>query len=159
MEQNKIGAMLKAVVIGFTFIVIVVYTLLFPIIGQDIIYQYPEFTGWFWPWVIFLSITAIPLLIAIFFAWKVVVNISKDNSFCIENAVAFKNIMILAILDTSYFFIGQVALFLFSMNHPAIFLFSIVIVFIGIAVAIVCGALSTLIKKAATLQEDQNLTI
>lgn len=159
MEQSKIGAMLKAVVIGFTFIVVVVYTLLIPILGRDIIYNYPEFSGWFWPWIIFLSLTAIPLLIAIFYAWKVVVNIGKDNSFCIENAVAFKNIMSMAILDTTYFFIGQIILLLLGMNHPTIFFISVVIVFIGIAVSIVCGALSTLLKKAASLQEDQDLTI
>ena len=42
---------------------------------------------------------------------------------------------------------------------PGIILFSLLVVFIGIAIAVAAGALSHLVRKAALLQEQSDLTI
>ena len=40
-------------------------------------------------WLIFLSCTAIPVYIALHFAWKIFANIGDDHSFCEVNAKDF----------------------------------------------------------------------
>jgi len=159
MNQSKIAAMLKVTVIGFALCVLIAYGLVIPIIANEVVFYYPEFVKWYMPWIIYISVTAVPIFIAIIYAWKVVVNIGEDHSFCQENADCFKKIAILATVDTIYFIFGQLVLWLLNMNHPGIVVGSLVIGFVGFAVVIVCTALSLLIKKAAILQDDSDLTI
>jgi len=62
-------------------------------------------------------------------------------------------------LDAGFFFVGNIILFLLSMSHPGVVIASLVIVFVGIAVAVAAAALSHLVKKAAVLQEQSDWTI
>ena len=48
---------------------------------------------------------------------------------------------------------------LLDLSHPSIFLFSCFIVFIGIAIAVASACLSHLVRKAAVLREENELTI
>ena len=52
----------------------------------------------------------------------------------------------------------MVFLFL-DMNHPSIVIASLLIVFVGVAVAVAAVVLSHLIEKAAVLKEQTDLTI
>ena len=45
------------------------------------------------------------------------------------------------------------------MNHPGVILMLLLVVFAGVAVAVAAAALSHLVKKAAVLQEESDLTI
>ena len=45
------------------------------------------------------------------------------------------------------------------MNHPGILFISMVVVFAGIAIAVAAACLSHLIRKAAALQDQSDLTI
>ena len=45
------------------------------------------------------------------------------------------------------------------MSHPGVLLLSLLIVFAGIAVTVASAALSHLVYKAASLQEQSDLTI
>ena len=72
---------------------------------------------------------------------------------------ALRSIGILALVDTVYFFLGQIVLLLCSMNHPGIVLLSLLVVFAGLAVAAVAYALSALTKSAVQLREENELTI
>ena len=111
------------------------------------------------PWLIFLSLTAIPIYIALFFAWKIFANIGNDNSFCKENAGYLKWISWLAGGDAAYFFLGNIVLMFLNMNHPGIVLYSLIVVFAGTAVSVASAALSHLVLKAALLQEENDLTV
>ncbi|MBO4878853.1 MAG: DUF2975 domain-containing protein, partial [Clostridia bacterium] len=44
-------------------------------------------------------------------------------------------------------------------NHPGIVLFSWIVVFFGLAVAVGAACLSHLVRKAAVLQDENDLTI
>ena len=46
-----------------------------------------------------------------------------------------------------------------NMSHSGVALFSLLIVFAGVAVAVAAAALSHLVQKAAVLQEQSDLTI
>ncbi len=159
MNQRKLANLLKTVIIGAGSCAAAVYLFILPQVGLNIVEKYPEFDYAFWPWLIFLFGTALPVFAALGCAFRVAVEIGRDNSFSKINAKMLKAIAILAAADTSYFFVGNAVLFALSMNFVAIVLLSLLVVFIGFAVTVACGALSHLILKAAEMREENELTI
>ena len=61
--------------------------------------------------------------------------------------------------DILFFFLGNVVFFFMSMNHPGIFLISLLICFVGFSVTVAAACLSHLVRKAADLQEQSDLTV
>mgnify|MGYP002750632877 FL=1 len=111
------------------------------------------------PWLIFLWASAIPILFAVIISWKTAANIGIGNAFCMQNAKHLKNIAICSAVDAAWVLIGETVLLFLNMNHPGIFLFSMVIVAIGVAISVAAACLSYYIKKAADLREQTELTI
>ena len=95
----------------------------------------------------------------IYFAWKIATNIGKDLSFTEQNASFLKKISALSVGDAGFFFVGNIVLLFLNMSHPGVVIASFGICFIGVAVAVVSAVLSYLVKKAAALQEQSDLTI
>ena len=159
MEQKALSKWLKIIIIGVGICGLVGYFLVIPSFGQSLAMQYPEFSGRYLPWLIFIWLTAIPCYIALFFGWKIAANIGADRSFSVENANLLKWISWLAAGDSIYFFAGNVALLLLGMSHPGVVLASLLVVFAGVAITVAAAALSHLVRKAAALQEESDLTI
>lgn len=159
MKQDKLSKWLKFIIVGVALCGLTVYAFVVPSIGQEFAYDYPEFSGYYLPWVIFISLTAIPICIALVLCWKVADNIGNDRSFSMSNAKYLKWISWLAAADSAYFFLGNMILTFLNMNHPGILLTSLMVVFLGVAVSIASAALSHLVLKAAVLQEQSDLTI
>ena len=159
MEQKALSKWLKIILIGVGICGLIVYLLIFPGYGQSIVADYPEFSNRYWPWLIFLWMTGIPCYIVLVLGWRIASNIGKDNSFSNENAKYLKWISWLAAGDGIFFFIGNVVLLFANMSHPGVALFSLFVVFAGIAVTVASAALSHLVQKAAILQEQSDLTI
>ncbi len=159
MEQTTLSRWLKAILIGVGICALAVYAGILPLYGQSLAAQYPEFSAAYWPWLVFLWLTAIPCGAALYFGWKIAANIGRDRSFSSENALYLKRIALLAVVDTVFFFIGNVVLLLMNMSHPGIVLASLIVVFLGIAATVAAAALSHLVLKAALLQEQSDLTI
>lgn len=159
MEQKTLAGWLKLIVIIIGLCGLVVFAVVIPGCGTSMIEQYPEFAGWYWPWLIFLWITGVPCYIALVFGWKVALNIGADHSFSVENARLLKWVSWLAAGDTVFFFAGNVLLLLLNMNHPGVLLASLLIAFVGLCVAVAAACLSRLIRKAADLQDQSDLTI
>ena len=76
-----------------------------------------------------------------------------------DNARLLKWISWLAAGDSVYFFVGNFVLLLLNMSHPGIVLYSLPVVFVGIAVTVTTAALSHLVRRAAELQKQSDLTI
>ena len=159
MKQDKLAGWLKFIILGVGLCILIVYVFVVPMFGRTIVDDAPEFAGWYVPWLVFISITAVPVFIALFFCWKVANNIGNDRSFSMDNANLLKWISWLAAADSAYFFIGNIVLLLLNMSHPGMTLMSMLIAFFGVAVSIASAALSHLIVKAADLQELSDLTI
>lgn len=111
------------------------------------------------PWLIFIWASAIPIFFAVISSWRTATNIGKDHAFCLQNAKNLKTIAVLSATDAIWVFVGETVLLLLNMNHPGVFLFSMVIVAIGIAISVAAACLSYYIKKAADLKEQAELTI
>ena len=145
MDQIRLFRWLKAVMIGTGICGALIYFAAFPFLGRDITAAYPEFRSWYWPWLSFLWLTAIPCCAALVIGWKIVAEIGRDHFFCIENIQRFRILSFLAGTDSVLVLIGNIVFLLLNMNHPGVLLFALLIVFTGFALAVVFAALSHLV--------------
>ena len=159
MEQKTFANLLKLVIIGTGIFGIFICVYVLPACGDIFRKMYPEFSYAYWPWLIFLWIAAIPCFCALVFGWQIAGNIAKDKSFSMANANLMKWVTWMAAGDSAFFFLGNVILLFCNMNHPGILFISMVVVFAGIAIAVAAACLSHLIRKAAVLQDQSDLTI
>ena len=159
MEQKALAKWLKLVVLGVGLCGLAVYLGVIPGYGLSLRSLYPEFSNRFWPWLIFIWVSGIPCYAALALGWRIAGNIGRDRSFSMENARFLQAVSLLAALDTAYFFLGNLVLLFLNMSHPGVVLLSLLVVFAGAAAAVAAAALSHLVRKAAALQEDSDLTI
>lgn len=159
MKQTSLAKWLKVILFGVGVCGMVVYALVLPKVGQELIDGREELQKYFWPWLVFLWGSGIPCYVALVLGWKIAGNIGADRSFSLANAKLLKGIAGLAVGDAAYFFLGNLIFLLLDINHPGVVLFSLMVEFAGVAVAVAAAALSHLVRKAAALQEQSDLTI
>lgn len=159
MEPKKYSFWLKWIIIGMGLFGAVVYACVLPVSGREIAEQYPEFAYCYWPWLIFLWITAVPCYLVLLKAWLIAKSIGEGHPFTLENAKRLKTVSMLAAGDSAFLFVGNVWLLICNCNHPGILLMFMAVVFLGLAFSVTAAALSHLVYKAALLQEDNDLTI
>lgn len=161
MNQKTLALMLKIIIIGVALCAAAVYIWIIPQeLGKPLAEAgNGEFAYCYTPWVIIVSLTALPVAAALVISWMIADNIGKDRSFCIQNAKLLAVISVLAIADTVYFFIANIVMLLLNMSHPGVMLISLFICFVGVAAAVVAAALSHYAYKAAKLQNESDLTI
>lgn len=159
MKHSTLEKWLKFVIVGMGLCGAFVYGWGLPYIGAKLCKAFPEFDSWYYPWLVFLWITAIPCYGVLICGWRVARNIGKGNAFSYENAKAFRGISRMAAADAMFFFAGNVIFWLLGFNHPGFFLASMVLVFFGIAITLCAKAMSHLVGNAADIQEENNGTI
>ena len=159
MSQKSLSKWLKGIVAGMAACGVIIYLYLIPIWGKDLAEANPEFSYCYFPWLVAILISAIPCFCVLYFGWKISSEIGKDNSFSMKNAAYLKNIAILAALDSAYFFVVNLVFMILGMNHPGIFLLSLMVVFAGVVVTVAAAALSHLVQKAAEIERENELTI
>lgn len=159
MTQKTLARWLKCILAVTGLCGLIVYIAVIPMYGEHLRTVYPEFANRFLPWLIFLWISGIPCFTVLIFAWRIATNIGKDRSFSNQNVRLLKWISMLSATDAGFFFVGNVLFLLLDMSHPGGVLASLVIVFVGVAVAVASAVLSYLVKKATVLQEQSDLTI
>lgn len=159
MEQKTLSKWISLVLVGMALIGFLILFVIIPMFGKSLLSMYPEFSGRFWPWLIFLWLFAVPCYAAVIVGLKISRRIGMDQSFSMENADSLKTISYLAAGDTLFFMLGNSALLFMNMSHPGVALASLIISFIGFAVTIAAAALSHLVKKAAIMKEENDFTI
>ncbi len=159
MELRKLSVWLRAIVVCAAACGLVICAVIVPELGQAIVHDYPEFHGWYAPWLAFAWLFALPLFVALTLVWKLAASIASDRPFTSKNARLLKLISRLAAGDAAFFLVGNVALWLMGMNHPGVVLLSLVVVCAGLFLALAAAALSRLVGRAAELQEQSDLTI
>jgi len=160
MKQIALSKWLKFIIVGVGICGLIVYGIVIPMLGQTLAtYLNGEFDYCYWPWLWFIWATGVPCYLVLIFAWKIACNIGMDQSFTAANAKYLKWISILATTDAAFFFVGNIVYLFLNLNHPGIVLFSLLVVFAGVAVAIAAAALSHLVLKAEVLQEQSDWTI
>ena len=157
--MKKLSVTLKLSIVGIALCGLVLYLGAIPIFALSMRTAYPEFSECFWPWLAFLWGSALPCYAVLLYGWRVAGEIGRGNAFSTENAASLRAVARLAVLDTIYLALGNIILFLLSMNHPGIALGLMAVCVVGVIVAAVADTLSKLIAEAAHLREEQDLTI
>lgn len=160
MSQKEMARYLKGITagIGVLFLVFVVWFL------PDTLRQVlPEIMGreFYQGICIFLWVTAVPCLVCLELFWGVCRRIGQDRSFSDENARALKQMSQWMAVDMILYAGFLAACFLAGWYRKLeIMMFAVVLIlFLCVALTVVCAVLSHLIYKASKMQEEQDLTI
>ena len=159
LEQKTLSRLLKVTVWIILLLGIGIYAVFLPLEGRAFAEMYPEFAVWYWPWLLFLLGTALPVLAALFLLYRISVNIGRNQSFTRRNATYMKWISFLAFIDVVYFVLGNVIFIWLNAYHSALLFVALFLVLLGLAIGIATAAVSHLILKAARLQEENDLTV
>ena len=159
MKQKELSVWLRIVVIVIGAAVLFLAVVFLPDIGQKAAQLNPELAYLYWPCLIFIWCTVLPMLAALALAWQIFTEIGRDNSFCLQNAQRLRKISVLALLDTLLYIGGFIALALLDAMRPGALVGTICIVFLGLIMTVISAALSHLTRKAADLKAENDLTI
>lgn len=109
------------------------------------------------PGIVAVSISAIPIAIALVLFWRICTEIGRDNSFCHKNASRLTGIGFCALTDTAYCAVGTVTLEILA-GSP-VWVLGLMVCTVGLAIALAAFLLSHLVLKAADLKMENDLTI
>ncbi len=135
----------------------VYYAAIFPSRIREIGLEEPELAWLVTPGIIAISLSAVPIAIALVLFWKICTEIGRDNSFCHQNARWLSGIGVCALIDTGYCAIGTVTLEIIA-GSP-IWLLGTAVCMVGLAIALAAFLLSHLVLKAADMKDENDLTI
>lgn len=159
MKQYGFSVWLKAITLICAVLGLCLCFLLAPMLLDDLAANHTELKNMFYPGIIFVWITAIPFFAALVEVWLICEEIGRDNSFCVKNALRLRTLSGLGILECVFYTVATVFLLVKGVNLPWLFLLFLFIIFVGVSAAVGAAALSHLVRKAADLKQDSELTI
>lgn len=160
MNEKTLSRWLKVLIIGAGICGIIVYAVVFPAFGQTMVSMGTGMpASRVWSWMFFIWMTGIPCYYVLFLSWKIADLIGQDQAFSTENAQLLRRISWAAGFDGMLFFVGNVVFWLVLDACIEMAFFSMVVVFVGVAVSVASACLSNLVHKAAILQQQSDLTI
>ncbi len=159
MKQKELSVWLRVVVVLIGVAVLFLAAVFLPALGREAADMNPEYAFLFWPCLLFLWATMLPVLASLALAWLIFAEIGRDNSFCMANARRLRAISILALVDTLLYIVWMVGLGLLGVLHPSVLIGSVCIVFMGVGFTVGAAALSHLAQKAAALKDENDLVI
>lgn len=157
MKRVALVRTLKGVVIFLAALAVIFYGFVFPQLIRDM--GAVEFTWLVGPATVAVSLSAIPIAIALALFWRICTEIGRDNSFCHKNAWRLSGIGFCALADTAYCVVGTVTIFVITGGHPGVLLVAAAAILIGLAIALAAFLLSHLVLKAAEMKDENDLTI
>lgn len=159
MNTNSIKNMMRVFIIALAVIGLIFYAYAVPVIGKTIANAYPEFSNCYYPWLVFISITAIPCYIVLIELWKLSTKVANEEVFEAPTVKIFNKISFMAALDIIFFLIMNLAFMLVGMNHPSILIGAFVVTIIGAAFSFCAKVAGEYVGQAAMLKEETDLTI
>ena len=127
---------------------------LLPALASAMLEEYPAYQKWYWPGLVYCWIVLLPGFAGLWEFWKVCVQIGRDNSFSQENARSLFRICLPALLV-----VGVAALCLLGMGLPALLIAMLGFAAACALVALLANALSQLVRRAAAIKSENDLTI
>ena len=159
MKQRELSVWLRVVVVLIGVAVVFLGAVFLPMLGREAAEMNAELAWLFWPCLLYLEATILPVLAALVLAWLIFAEIGRDNSFCMANARRLRAISILALVDTLLYILLPIALGLLGILHPGVLIGCVCIVFMGVGFTVGAAALSHLAQKAAALKDENDLVI
>lgn len=157
MKRLGLVRTLKGTIIFLAVMTVFCYMELFPNRIEEMGRQNVNAAWMVKPGIIAVSVSAIPIAIALVLFWNICTEIGRDNSFCHKNAGRLTGIGFCALIDTAYCAVGTVTLELLA-GSP-VWVLGLMVCTIGLAIALAAFLLSHLVLKAAGLKAENDLTI
>ena len=130
-----------------------------PIIGAHMAVIYPHLAHNYYPWLIFLWITAAPCFAFLVLIWKLSSLMRRELIFTLKTARMVKICAVILFCDIIFFVLGNIVFLILGMNHPVVLLLSVIIAIFVLVITVLVAILSRYLTKAATLQEEVDSTI
>lgn len=159
MKQRGFSLWLKAITLTCTILGLCLCFLLAPMLIENLTAAHAELEDMFYPGMVFVWITAVPFFAALAEVWLICGEIGRDNSFCIKNALRLRTLSGICALECILYLAGILLLLIKGASEPWLFLFFLFVIFICVSAAVGCAMLSHLVRKAADLRQDSELTI
>jgi len=156
MKRLGLVRALKGALVFMAVMTAVCYLEIFP----DRIMMAGKMYGMEWmvvPGIAAVSLSAIPIIIALVLFWMICTEVGRDNSFCRKNARYLSGIGFCALVDTGYCAVGTVTLE--ALAGSPVWLLGLGVCVVGLAIALAAFLLSHLVLKAAELKSENDLTI
>ena len=132
---------------------------LLPALASAMLEEYPAYQKWYWPGLVYCWIVLLPGFAGLWEFWKICVQIGRDDSFSKENARSLFRICLLALTMAALLAAGVAALCLLGMGLPALLIAMLGFAAACALVALLANALSQLVRRAAAIKSENDLTI
>lgn len=159
MEKKDTGKWLKVIIVMAGLISLVLVAVLAPILGKELIFAHPELKYLFWPSLIFIWLTAIPVFISLYLFYLISHEIIKDNPFYIKNVSRLTIVSRLALLEAAFYLFALIMLIILGVFQVSLLLIIIIVMFIALAMSVITAILAHLIDKARRIEIENELTI
>ncbi len=159
MEQKTIALWLKVVLIGVGLCLLACYFYLIPEYGKTLAIRYMQVRNVYARWMGMIWISAVPCFAVLILSWLLAQSFGKGTAFTQKNAERIGLIAKFAAADTVFFLFGNAFYAFMGWSHPLVLSISMLIVFFGAAITAVAAVLASLVRKAADLQIQADLTI
>lgn len=159
MTQKRIANVLKVFCIFVAVVGAFFFFLYIPLIIDEFALMFPEAAFLKFPGILGVWVIAALCYIALWNFWGICTRIGEDNSFCEENAKAMKNMAIMGFLMTGLILAAMIFIGILGFLGISYFMIGFFVACITTGVGVVCYALSLLIRKAAEIKEENDLTI
>lgn len=148
---------LKGVILFLAAMAALCYLVIFPDYIREMGTEYASVAWLVTPGIAAVSLSAIPIIIALVLFWMICTEVGRDNSFCRKNARYLSGIGFCALVDTGYCAVGTVTLE--ALAGSPVWLLGLGVCVVGLAIALAAFLLSHLVLKAADLKAENDLTI
>ena len=130
-----------------------------PMLASALLEEFPAYQKWYWPCLIYGWAVLAPGFVGLWEFWKICVEIGRDNSFSQKNARSLFRICLLALTMAALLAVGVAALCLLGMGLPALLIAMLGFAAACALVALLANALSQLVRRAAAIKSENDLTI
>lgn len=148
---------LKGVILFLAAMAALCYLVIFPDYIREMGTENASVAWLVTPGIAAVSLSAIPIIIALVLFWMICTEVGRDNSFCRKNARYLSGIGFCALVDTGYYAVGTVTLE--ALAGSPVWLLGLGVCVVGLAIALAAFLLSHLVLKAAELKSENDLTI
>lgn len=130
-----------------------------PMLASALLEEFPAYQKWYWPCLIYGWVVLLPGFAGLWEFWKICVEIGRDNSFSQKNARSLFRICLLALMMAALLAVGVAALCLLGMGLPALLIAMLGFAAACALVALLANALAQLVRRAAAIKSENDLTI
>lgn len=159
MSSQSLSRLMRLAVISVALCLLFLCLYIIPLWGRGMIDTYPELSAWYWPWLMFAWITALPCFMVLGLIWKVSRAVKEETVFTMVTAQWVKRAAVWLLSDAVLLVAGNIILLLLNMNHPGILILSMILAICIVGMALLAGVLSRYLTKATVMQEESDGTL